>query len=118
MSQTIGFAAEEQAKNYLSTQGLVWVVSNYRCKLGEIDLIMRDQSYLVFIEVRSRTSSSHGGALESVTHSKRQKLIKTALFYLQTNKLLDKQACRFDVLSMDGVPLQMAWIKNAFGLDF
>lgn len=118
MSQTIGYVAEEQARQYLSEQGLTWIASNFRCKLGEIDLIMRDGMYLVFIEVRQRSAKSHGSALESVTRSKQQKLIKTALYYLQTNRLLDKQACRFDVLSLDGAPLQMAWVKNAFGLDF
>ena len=79
---------------------------------------MRDGAYLVFIEVRQRSAKSHGSALESVTRSKQQKLIKTALYYLQVNRLLDKQACRFDVLSLDGAPLQIAWVKNAFGLDY
>ena len=118
MSQTIGYVAEEQARHYLCEQGLTWIASNFSCKLGVIDLIMRDGAYLVFIEVRQRSAKSHGSALESVTRSKQQKLIKTALYYLQVNRLLDKQACRFDVLSLDGAPLQIAWVKNAFGLDY
>ena len=118
MSQLIGFAAEEQGKEYLCSQELLWVASNYQCKVGEIDLIMRDKEYLVFVEVRTRSSNQHGGGLTSITHSKRKKLIKAALFYLQTKKLLDKQACRFDVLSIDGTPSKITWIKNAFGLDF
>ncbi len=118
MSQKIGFAAEEQALQYLSTQGLKWVASNYRSRCGEIDLIMRDGSYLVFIEVRARSSMAFGGALASVTYSKRQKLIKTALFYLSAHRLHDKQAVRFDVVSIEGVPASVNWIKNAFGSDF
>lgn len=118
MSQIMGFAAEEQAKKYLTAQGLVWISSNYQCKVGEIDLIMKDKDYLVFIEVRARTSNQYGGGLTSITQHKRHKLIKTALFYMQTKKLLDKQACRFDVLSIDGSPAKITWIKNAFGLDF
>ncbi len=118
MSQTIGFAAEEQARTYLSAQGLIWVESNYFCRLGEIDLIMCDKDHLVFIEVRARSSNAYGGAIQSITQSKRQKLLKTATLYLQTKKLYDKQPCRFDVLSLDGVPQQITWIKNAFGADF
>lgn len=117
MSQILGFAAEEQAKNYLETQGLIWITSNYQCKVGEIDLIMQDKDYLIFIEVRARSSSQYGGGVDSITHHKRHKLIKTALFYLQTKKLFDKKPCRFDVLSIDGTPSKMTWIKNAFGLD-
>lgn len=118
MSQAIGFLAEETAKNYLISQGLQWVLSNYRCKLGEIDLIMRDSDYLVFIEVRARASDEFGGALESVTYGKQRKLIKAATLYLLANKLLDKQLIRFDVLCIEGVPPKISWIRNAFGLDY
>ena len=118
MSQKIGFAAEEQARDYLLKQGLKWVLSNYRSRCGEIDLIMRDDSYLVFVEVRARKSNAFGGALASVTHSKRQKLMKTALVYLSAHKLHDKQPIRFDVVSFEGVPPKISWMKNAFGSDF
>ena len=118
MSQQIGFAAEDHARKYLSASGLIWVESNYLCRLGEIYLIMRDKEYLVFIEVRSRSSNAYGGAVQSITHSKRQKLLRTATLYLQTKKLYEKQPTRFDVLSIEGTPPQITWIKNAFGADF
>ena len=118
MSQKKGFAAEEQARQYLQAQGLSWVTSNYHSRSGEIDLIMRDGSYLVFVEVRARSSAAFGGALASVTYSKQQKLIKTALFYLSVHRLHDKQAIRFDIVTIDGVPASIDWIKNAFGNDF
>ena len=118
MSLHVGFVAEKQARNYLCKHGLTWLESNYRCRLGEIDLIMRDREYLVFVEVRARASNAYGGAVQSVTHSKRQKLLRTATLYLQTKKLYDKLPSRFDVLSLDGVPPQISWIKNAFGVDF
>ncbi len=118
MSLKIGFAAEELAKDYLTKQGLTWTKSNYRCRLGEIDLIMRDKTDLVFVEVRARASNAFGGAIASITHSKRQKLIRTALLYLQTTKLYDKLPCRFDVVSLDGTPPQITWIRHAFGVDF
>ena len=58
MSQKTGALAEQYACEYLTSQGLQWVVSNYRSRLGEIDLIMRDGSYLVFVEVRARASNA------------------------------------------------------------
>ncbi|WP_133128050.1 YraN family protein [Legionella nagasakiensis] len=118
MSQKIGFAAEEQAKQYLIAQGLRPVVSNYRSRCGEIDLIMRDGRCLVFIEVRARASTAFGGAVASVTYRKRQKLIKTATWYLLENQLQEKQATRFDVVGLEGKPVKITWIKNAFGIDF
>ncbi len=118
MSRKMGALAEQQACDYLVAQGLRWVVSNYSCRLGEIDLIMRDGDYLVFVEVRARASNAFGGALASITQSKRKKFIKTAALYLSVNKLHDKQPIRFDVVSMEGAPLSISWIKNAFGADF
>ena len=115
MSQQMGFKAEEYARDYLIQHGLVLRASNYRCRLGEIDLIMQDGVYLVFVEVRSRRSSSHGNALESVTRTKQEKLIKTAALYLLANKLHEKYPVRFDVISLQGQPPEMTWVKNAFG---
>lgn len=118
MSRKVGMLAEEHACDYLIAQGLQPVTSNYNCRLGEIDLVMRDGSCLVFVEVRARISSAFGGALASITRSKKQKLIKTASLYLLTNKLMDKQPVRFDVVSIQGTPANITWIKNAFGSDF
>lgn len=118
MSLQSGLKAEQQARAYLIAKGLEWISSNYRCRFGEIDLIMREENFLVFVEVRARTSSSYGGAIASVTYSKQQKLIKSAEYYLQINKLYHKQAARFDVLALEGNSRQIEWIKNAFGLDF
>ena len=118
MSLIIGSLAEEQAREYLLSQGLKLRDCNYRSRMGEIDLIMHDGDYLVFVEVRARSSNAFGGAVASVTYSKRQKLIKTALLYLSVNKLHDTQPIRFDVLGMEGVPPRITWVKNAFGSDY
>ncbi len=118
MSQKIGELAEKKAKIFLCAQGLTWVESNYRCKMGEIDLIMRDKEYLVFVEVRARATAAFGGAFASVTYSKQQKLIKTAGYYLLHYPLLNKQPQRFDVISIEGPAQQLRWLPNAFGLDF
>lgn len=118
MSQVIGFAAEDRARDYLTQQNLIWLASNYSCRVGEIDLIFRDGEYIVFVEVRSRSSHAYGGAIESITPTKRRKILKAASFYLLSKKWYDKYPCRFDVLSMDGSPPTMQWIKNAFSADF
>ena len=115
MSQKIGFAAEKYASDYLQKQGLKLVESNYSCRVGEIDLIMRDGEFLVFIEVRARTVATYGNALESVNYFKQKKLIKAASYYLLTKKQTNSP-CRFDVFALDGVKPTISWVKNAFGL--
>jgi putative endonuclease len=80
MSRQLGQYAESQALQYLRSQGLSWVMSNYRTRCGEIDLIMRDGPVLVFVEVRQRTSRAFGGAVASVTWSKQINKHGSALF--------------------------------------
>lgn len=118
MSRLIGDAAELQARSWLIKQGLRWLTSNYFCRWGEIDLIMFDGEYLVFIEVRQRVSAEFGGAVGSITLSKKRKLLKTASHYMQTKRYHDKYPVRFDVVSIQGTLQQIDWIKNAFGVDF
>jgi putative endonuclease len=118
MSRKIGLLAEQHAHDYLMSQGLRWVASNYSCRMGEIDLIMKDKACLVFIEVRKRSSKAFGGALASVTYFKKQKLMKAAMLYLSVNQLHDQQPIRFDVVSVEGSPPDVTWVKNAFGSDF
>lgn len=118
MSQQIGFAAEEHAKIYLQNQGLRLVVANYHSRMGELDLIMTDGAYLVFIEVRARSSSRFGGALASVDAKKRLKLIKTAQTFLMKNRRYQTWPIRFDVVSLQGKGQNIQWVKDAFGLDY
>lgn len=117
-TQEKGRLAEEKALVYLIDQGLKPVLANYRCKLGEIDLIMRDKDYLVFIEVRARVSSAFGGGAASVTYTKRQKIIKSAMYFITTHKEHGKLAMRFDVISVDGKQASITWLKDAFGSDY
>ena len=110
-----GAEAEFYARKYLVSHGLIWLASNYRCRLGEIDLIMKTcEGELVFVEVRRRSSATFGGALASVTPSKQKKLLKTAAFYLMKYPNQGQHGVRFDVLAFDGKPARLAWIKNAF----
>ena len=118
MSQQIGFAAENMAKKYLVKQGLKYIASNYKSKLGEIDLIMQDRDCLVFVEVKSRKSAAFGHAESYVTQSKQTKIIKTAFLYLQAKHYNHNHPFRFDVLSISGENHQVNWIANAFGTDY
>lgn len=113
--KTAGEQAEARAQAFLITQGLVKHAKNYRCKLGEIDLIMQHADMLVFIEVRLRTHHAFASAAESVNIRKQQKIIKTAQYYLQEHQLTDKANCRFDVIAFsdNGAP---EWIKDAFSV--
>ncbi|MCG7934104.1 MAG: YraN family protein [Candidatus Thiodiazotropha taylori] len=107
-----GEAAEQLAVDYLSRRGLKLVTRNFRCKVGEIDLIMREKRTLVFVEVRYRQSDDYGSALESITPSKQRKLLAAANLYLQKNQI--DQACRFDVVAINGsANKRTTWIKDA-----
>jgi putative endonuclease len=107
---------EQLALGWLQAQGLGLVHRNYRCKLGEIDLVMRDREMLVFIEVRFRGMSSQVPACETVDFRKQRKLVRTARHFLLCNATFAKLPCRFDVLGINdehGHP-QYEWIPNAF----
>ena len=110
--QTIGQAAENQAFAHLLEKGLQLLERNYRCRRGEIDLIMRDGDATVFVEVRFRRNRRFGSAAESVEWRKQNKLVTTAEHYFQKHPQLAQHPARFDVVSIDGNELE--WIKNAF----
>ena len=106
--QRQGRAGEEQALRHLQAQGLLLVERNFLCKGGEIDLVMRDGTVLVFVEVRQRASASHGGAAASVTVAKQRRLTLAAQVYLM--RLSSEPPCRFDVVAIDAG--QLSWLKN------
>ena len=110
----VGHAAESVALAHLQSHGLQLVERNFRCKMGEIDLIMNDGRTLVFVEVRLRNNRQHLTGAESVTRSKMQRLIRTAQYYLVTHPSNDELEFRFDVISMGA---GIDWIKEAFTLD-
>lgn len=115
----IGQQAEETALNFLQQQGFQFVAQNYHCKMGEIDLIVKKDHLLVFVEVRQRKSSVFGGAAASVTPSKQRKIIQTSAFFLQSFSEFESFDCRFDVIAIDR-PAQFSdskkidWIEDAF----
>lgn len=105
-----GAAAEDRAADYLQRQGLKLVARNWRCRQGELDLVMRDGNTLVFVEVRSRASAAFGGAGASITPAKQAKLIRAAEHFLLQQA--HRGACRFDAILIEGGQLQ--WLRSAF----
>ncbi len=108
-----GAQAEQAAANFLQAKGLLLLHRNYRCRFGEIDLIMQDGATLVFVEVRLRARDDFGGAAASIVASKQGKLLTTARHYLSTLRKIPP--CRFDAVllhSADGSRIE--WVKNAF----
>ncbi|MTW22013.1 YraN family protein [Allochromatium palmeri] len=112
-TRAIGEAKERIAESFLTTQGLTLVARNHRCRRGEIDLVMRDASILVFVEVRYRRSARFGTAAATVDARKQQRLILAARHYLLMHPT--QLACRFDVVAI-GAQDDIEWIKQAFTL--
>lgn len=116
--QESGQTAESLACKHLEENGLRLVTRNWRCKRGELDLIMLDGKTLVFVEVRFRKHLGWGGALESVDLRKRGKLILAAQQFLQTDPRWNKSQCRFDVVAIEPDKqhdsFQLNWLKSAF----
>ena len=112
-----GQLAERRARDFLVRRKLRTVAENYRTKLGELDLVMRDRDTLVFIEVRYRRSSTYGDAVESICADKRLKIIRAAHAFLKEHPHGDR--VRFDVVAFDGAPDGTpTWIKNAFEAEW
>lgn len=108
-SQIEGDAAEDRALVYLQQRGLTLLERNFRCKGGEIDLVMQEPRALVFVEVRKRADARYGGAAASVTARKQARLIVAAQVFLQRYRT--PPACRFDVIAIDGSAID--WLENA-----
>ena len=107
-----GARAEDRCAELLRGAGLLLLERNWRCRLGEIDLIAEDRGVLVFAEVRMRRAFAFGGAGESVTAAKRARLVAAARLYLSRR---GETQCRFDVFLVDGPAGDVRWIRDAFG---
>jgi len=112
-----GQNAEGLALAHLESRGLTPVARNFRCRTGEIDLVMQAKGTLVFVEVRSRRSSRFATPLESVDFRKRGKLLRAASFFLLTHPAFRHHAVRFDVVSVEGPSAgvyRLKWVRDAF----
>ncbi|WP_419600089.1 YraN family protein [Thiolapillus sp.] len=106
-----GVQAENRAEKFLAGKGLTTIARNYRCKSGEIDLIMEDGATLVMVEVRYRKNAAFGSALESVTPRKQARIIAAASHYLVKHPI--DRPVRFDVVAISG-DNTLNWVQNAF----
>lgn len=107
----LGQRAEREAATHLSRHGLGLVECNYHCRMGEIDLVMRDGGTLVFVEVRYRGRGDYGSAAASIDVRKRRRIVNAARHYLQRHRT--DSPVRFDVVAIDGGD-SMEWIRSAF----
>lgn len=117
-SKLLGRWGESQAAEYLKKKKYLIIGLNYRCRFGEIDIIAKNDKYIVFVEVKLRKDASFAMASEFVTRAKRQRLITTAEMYLSVNPTPLQP--RFDIIEIyapDGVntpQLKINHIENAF----
>ncbi|MBI5969953.1 MAG: YraN family protein, partial [Deltaproteobacteria bacterium] len=93
-----GKRGEDEAAKYLERRGYKMLAANYRCRLGEIDIIATDGDTLVFIEVKTRGGDGFGEGVESVDARKQRRIIAVSEFYMSENNISDR-AVRYDVVS-------------------
>jgi len=115
-----GMQGQQDAEAFLLARGYRILERNYRVRDGEIDLIARHGSYIVFIEVKFRSGAGYGYPRESVGAVKQRRIIKTAMHYIAVRGL-DNQDFRFDVvevLARDKQRVEINHIENAFDTSF
>jgi len=112
---TLGDKAERFACAWLTRRGLRLVAQNFRCRGGEIDLVMLDEDCLTFVEVRYRRSSSFSAPAATVDARKQRKLLRTAAMFLGRHRKYANHTMRFDVLALAGNrAIDVQWIRDAF----
>lgn len=118
-SSATGKGQEEELRacRYLQAQGLRLRERNYRCRHGEIDLVMEDGDSVVFVEVRYRGNRAYASGAESVDRRKQAKLAAAGAHYLQQHRDAARRPARFDVIALSADEQDYNWIKNAFGVD-
>lgn len=115
--RALGDAAETAALARLEHDGLTLVARNFRCRLGEIDLVMQDGDCLVFVEVRQRQAGDPVGAVASIGPAKRRKLTMAAALFIRRHRRFHDSTVRFDVVAIDGRPHDrdaVRWLRDAF----
>jgi putative endonuclease len=112
--QQLGCEAEARAAQLLSQAGFVVLARNYRCRLGELDIIARRAQLLVIAEVRLRSHREFGGAAASISAAKRARILRTTRYLLRVQPSLARLAVRFDVLLLSAPDGPIEWIPGAF----
>jgi putative endonuclease len=115
-NRTLGARGEKLAVQYLQKKGYKVIERNYRCQWGEIDLVARDKGTLIFVEIKSRSSSGFGLPQDAVDRFKQEKLIQVAKAYMAEHHLQETIPARFDVVAVKLTPAgpEMELIKDAF----
>ncbi len=111
-NRLLGAEYEDRAAGYLEARGYRILERNFRCRMGEIDLIADDGGVRVFVEVKYRAGTSSGDALSAVDCRKQRKISRVALFYLMRHGLTADTPCRFDVIGINGD--QITLVRDAF----
>lgn len=111
-NRSVGARFEKLADKYLTEQGYVILDHNFQCRTGEIDIIAKESGYLVFIEVKFRSSTVKGLPQEAIDMRKIIKISRTALYYMLKKHISDDTPCRFDVVHI--LDKDISIIKNAF----
>ena len=114
-----GPVAEDLACRFLEARGLKLLAANYRCRYGELDLVMRDGAHVVVVEVRSRRSDRHGAPEASITRRKRRCLMRAAQCFIRDNPQFNGMMLRFDVVGIltEAACPRFRWIRNALQFD-
>ena len=107
----IGTEKEKLAGAYLEKNGYEIIEYNFRCRQGEIDIVAKDGEYLVFCEVKYRSTIKNGTPFEAVNYKKQRIISRCALFYISKHGF-SNLPCRFDVISISGNEIDI--LKNAF----
>jgi putative endonuclease len=110
----LGAAAEERAARLLQQAGCEILARNYRCRMGELDIIARRQQLLIIAEVRLRSSPGYGGAAESITAAKRTRMVRATRHLLASRPALQRLLVRFDAILLAGADGELEWIEGAF----
>ncbi|MEB3767927.1 YraN family protein [Acinetobacter sp. MD2] len=130
-SSQLGQWAEQQALDYLQQRGFELFQRNFHSRFGEIDLILQRGEELIFVEVKARSNTQFGHALEMITSAKQQRMIKTALYFLACYPQYQAFSCRFDAVCIQfkqpvakmlqqdfsQLPYDLVWVESAFTLD-
>lgn len=108
-----GAREEDLALRHLQSQRLKLVARNWRCKGGELDLVMRDAETLVLVEVRKRSNPNFGTAAESIGTRKQKRIVLAAQMYLAAHPEYARSPVRFDVVALDAAD-RIEWLQAAF----
>lgn len=117
MSLAAGRRWEDAAGAFLVNNGLTILARGYRCRLGEIDLVCRDGTAVVIVEVRARSTTAFGTAAETVTHRKRRRIVQATRHLLMRRPEWQQLPIRFDVVAFDGIDTlepRISWVRSAF----